>query len=164
MSVEKSAGALVFRKRKDRKEYLLLHYPQGSKSKKDYWDFPKGHIEEGETRLDAAKREVKEETGIKDLRILEGFKKGIRYFFRIKDKPILKKVVFYLAETKTRKIRLSNEHIGFAWLSFAKAVKKLTFDNAKEILKEADDFFSKRSLPSRQKNTERQGDDLQRGG
>ena len=49
MPLEKSAGAIIFRKNKKIK-YLLLHYPSASKTQaKDYWDFPKGHIEKGET-------------------------------------------------------------------------------------------------------------------
>lgn len=96
--------------------------------------------------MEAAKREVFEETGINDLKILGGFKKEIRYFFKKKSKIILKKVVFFLAASEARKIKLSDEHIGFEWLSFKKAYAKLTFDNAKEIIKKAEDFLSRGSV------------------
>lgn len=62
MKKEKSAGAVII----NDKKVLLLHYSSG------HWDFPKGHIEKGETELETAKREVKEETGldIKDFEII----------------------------------------------------------------------------------------------
>jgi tRNA nucleotidyltransferase (CCA-adding enzyme) len=63
MPVEKSAGAVIFYKEKDKEpEYLLLHYPGSTEKAKDYWDFPKGHIEENETEIETVKREVKEDS------------------------------------------------------------------------------------------------------
>ena len=76
MPKEKSAGAIIFRKEDGNIYYLLLHYPSG------HWEFPKGHIEGKETEEETVKREATEETGIKDLVILPGYKKYIKYFFR----------------------------------------------------------------------------------
>ena len=118
MEKEKSAGAVVFRKDKETK-YLLLHYEAG------HWDFPKGHIEANETDEDTIKRETEEETGLKDIRLIS------------------KDVIFYLAETKKAKIKLSFEHIGYKWLPFKQTLEKLTFKNAKDILKKADSFLKK---------------------
>jgi len=154
MPREKSAGAIIFRKEGGTRYYLLLHYP--SKSRRGgHWEFPKGHIEKGENEEETMKREIKEETGIEDLEIIPGFKKYIKYFFRQypekNPKPktqnpktpwIFKLVVFFAAETKTKEIKLSPEHIGFAWLPIEEAVKKTTFKNSKRLLKEADDFIA----------------------
>jgi 8-oxo-dGTP pyrophosphatase MutT (NUDIX family) len=134
MKHERSAGAIVFRKGKE-PLYLLLHY--GAK----HWDFPKGHIEANETDLEALKREVKEETGIKDIEIVRDFKEKIQYFYKLKKELISKDVVFYLAKTKTAQIKLSFEHIGSKWLPYKKAIEQLTFKNAKEILKQANKFL-----------------------
>lgn len=149
MPVEKSAGAIIFRKENKENYYLLLHYPSSSKAKKDYWDLPKGHIEKGEKEVDTMKREVEEETGLRDIELIEGFKEYIRYFFKFQGKNILKFVIFYLAETKTKNIKISGEHIGYDWLPFEKAIEKLTFKNAKEIIKKANDFISKEDIRSR---------------
>lgn len=141
MPLEKSAGAIIFRKNKEIK-YLLLHYPSSAKSKKDYWDFPKGHIEKGEKEIETVKREVKEETGLEDIKIIEGFKEWIKYFFRFKKKTIFKIVTFYLAETKEKEIKISGEHIGYEWLPYKEALKQLTFNNAKEILQKVHQFLT----------------------
>ena len=136
MKKESSAGAVIFRKNKETK-YLLLHYEAG------HWDFPKGNIEANEKDEDTIKREVKEETGIKDIKIIKDFKEKLHYFYKLKGKLISKEVVFYLAETKTAKIKLSFEHVGYKWLPFKEALEKLTFKNAKDILKKADEFLKR---------------------
>ena len=138
MPVEKSAGAIIFSRADKKIEYLLLHYQAG------HWDFPKGNIEKGEKLEDTVKREVKEETGIEDIKFISGFKESIKYFYKLKGRNIFKTVTFFLAETKTKKVKISWEHINFQWLPFEEALAQLTFKNAKEILKKANRFLSPR--------------------
>ena len=142
MPVEKSAGAVIFRKENNKIYYLLLHYPSSAKAPRDYWDFPKGHIEKGEKEIDTVKREVFEETGLKDIEFIEGFKEWIKYFFKHKGKNVFKIVTFYLAETQEKDIQISGEHIGYEWLPYEETIEKLTFKNAKEILKKANDYLN----------------------
>jgi len=156
MPKEKSAGAIIFRRDSGINYYLLLHYP--SKNRKGgHWEFPKGHIEGEESEEETVKRELAEETGISDIKIIPGFKKYIKYFFRQykeniaeedrktrKTSWVFKLVVFFIAETKTKEIKISSEHIGFAWLPIEEAIKKTTFKNSKKLLKEADDFIVQR--------------------
>ena len=141
MPVERSAGAVIFRRENNKIYYLLLHYPSNAKAPKEYWDLPKGHIEKGEKIEDTVRREVKEETGIEDIKFIEGFKEWIKYFFKFKGKNIFKIVTFFLAETKTKTVKVSFEHIGFKWLPYEEAIEKLTFKNAKDILKKANDYL-----------------------
>ncbi len=140
MPVEKSAGAVIFRKEDGKIYYLLLHYTPG------HWDFPKGHIEKGENIIQTVRRETEEETGIKDIKIISGFKEWIKYFFRAEGKNIFKIVTFFLAETKTKEVKISFEHTDFKWLPYKEALEQLNFKNAKEILKKANDFFSGKSF------------------
>ena len=143
MPFERSAGAVIFKKNKEIK-YLLLHYPSTTRgAESDYWDFPKGHIEKGENELTALKREVEEETGLKDLEIVDGFKEWIKYFFKHQGKNVFKIVTFYLAETKTEEIKISPEHIGYQWLAFQQALNQLKFDNAKNVLKKVNSLLNK---------------------
>jgi bis(5'-nucleosidyl)-tetraphosphatase len=141
--IEKSAGAAVFRK-EGKVYYLLLHYPGIShRAKLDYWDLPKGHVEAGETLEEAAKREIEEETGLSDIEIMPGFKETIKYFFRWEEKNVMKFVTFYLARTGTKDVKISSEHMGFEWLTYEEAIKKLKFKNARQIIKKADEFLNR---------------------
>lgn len=154
MPVEKTAGAVIFRREDNKIYYLLLNYAAIGRVEKTYWGFSKGHIEKGEKEIDAIIREIREETGIEDLEFLEGFKENEKYFFRHipkqnkfvtgqEGKTIFKSVYYLLAETKTKQIKISFEHIGYEWLPYEEAVKELTFKGAKEILKKANDFLRK---------------------
>lgn len=154
MPREKSAGAIIFRREQGKILYLLLHYPAINR-KGGHWEFAKGHIEEGESYEQTVKREVAEEAGIKNIKILSGFKEHIKYFFRKynKDNPdknsktkkqwIFKLVTFFIAETKEKDVKLSEEHTGFVWLPIDEAIKKTTYKNSKELLKKANEFITK---------------------
>jgi bis(5'-nucleosidyl)-tetraphosphatase len=136
MIKEFSAGVVPYNK--DISSYLVLHYEEG------HWDFPKGHIEKGENEKDAALREFKEETGIKNVEILEGFKEKISYFFRAKymdNKVVFKEVVFFLAFVYETSVTLSYEHIGYKWASYEDALNTITYKNSKEVLKKAEQFI-----------------------
>lgn len=130
MPHEKSCGAVLFR-RVPEPVYLLLHYP-GS-----HWDFPKGHVEPGEDEEQTTRREMHEETGIAMLVPVAGFRERIEYFYKHDGKTYHKEVVFCLMETDEESVALSHEHQGYAWLPYEEALERLTFDNAKEILKKA---------------------------
>ena len=137
MPKEKSCGAIVFKRQKDYAKYLVLHYGAG------HWDFPKGHQEKNEKEEQAAAREIKEETGIEDIEFVDGFNEKINYFYKKGEETVYKEAVFFLAETHQEEIILSSEHIGYAWLSYENAYKKLTFNNAKELLRKANQFLYK---------------------
>ncbi|MBL7056587.1 NUDIX domain-containing protein [Candidatus Woesearchaeota archaeon] len=136
MKKEKSAGAVLFKNDKEI-QFLLLHYVAG------HWDFPKGHIEENETEEETVKREIDEETNIKNIQILEGFKEKFDYYFRFNDILINKEVVFFVAKTDQERVTLSEEHIGFEWLNYHKALERITFKNSKKILEKANKFIKK---------------------
>lgn len=130
MRFEKSAGAVVYQDNK----FLLLKYGKG------HWGFVKGHVEKGETINETVMRELKEETGISDAVIIEGFSEDEGYYFN-NNGLISKKVTYLLIKSLTNKIVLSNEHTNYAWLEFNEALKKLTFDNSKRILIKAREFL-----------------------
>jgi 8-oxo-dGTP pyrophosphatase MutT (NUDIX family) len=116
--------------------YLLLMYPAG------HWDLPKGNIEMGEEPLQTMLREVKEETGLIDLRVVPGFHKKIEYFYRRDGRKVHKTVEFFLAETSVEKVTLSFEHQDYGWFDFAEASKKVTYPNARRLLREAEAMSS----------------------
>lgn len=139
MMREKSAGAVIFRRVGQKNKYLLLHYESG------HWDFPRGHIERGETEQEAAAREIEEETGIKKINFIPGFRVSASWFYRKKigEKRLMsnKTAVLFLAETEARRVKISDEHIGYKWLAFDKDVNKLTFLQSRKILEKAEKFL-----------------------
>jgi 8-oxo-dGTP pyrophosphatase MutT (NUDIX family) len=136
MREQKSAGIVLFRNDSDKNEFLLLNYPQG------HWDFIKGKVEEGETSHETASRETKEETGITNIEFVDGFEESVEYDFRFKKEDIHKKVIFFLAKTNEKNIKLSHEHNDYLWLEYNDALKKTTFENAKNVLTKANEFLS----------------------
>jgi len=136
MREQKSAGIVLFRNDSDKNEFLLLNYPQG------HWDFVKGKIEQNETSYETALRETKEETGITNIEFVDGFEESVEYDFRFKKEDIHKKVIFFLAKTNEKNIKLSHEHNDYLWLEYNDALKKTTFENAKNVLTKANEFLS----------------------
>ena len=133
---EKSCGAVVFREENGVRLYLLLHYAEG------HWDLPKGHVEKGESEEQTARREIMEETGITQLEFLPSFRRTIAYTFKRKGKSVPKEVVFFLARTDEGGVKLSSEHLDYAWLPIDEAEKKATYRNAKSLLRSAEGFLS----------------------
>ena len=131
---ETSCGAVVFKK-KGKLEYLLLHYEGG------HWDFVKGQVEKGESERDTVIRELREETGIVDAHFIPDFREKISYFYRRRGMTIHKEVVFYLIQSRESYVKLSHEHVGFEWLNFEAAMRRLTFQNARHTLRKAHLFL-----------------------
>ena len=149
MPVKRSAGAVVFYRNPSGKiEYLLLKHSE------HYWNFPKGGIEKGEGEIQAAKREIFEETALKDVKFLPGFRVVEKYFYHApkdfpkkeyRDKPVFKIVSFYLAESKTKDVKISYEHKGFDWLSLKETLslfrKRKSYHQSREIIKKANSYL-----------------------
>lgn len=134
---ETSAGIIVFRQMAKNREFLLLHYPGG------HFDFPKGHLEPGETEREAAFRELQEETGLSKIVWIEGYHEKIHYMYNRGSKLMSKDVYFFLARTRQKKIILSFEHKGHSWLPYEEALEKITFQQSKDLLKKAEAFLKK---------------------
>ena len=136
---EHSAGFLLFRDLPQGRVYLLLDYG-------NHWDYPKGHLEAGETAWVAAVRELREETGIRQVDRVPGYEEKIEYQFvsGVKGR-IHKQVTYFLGRTRTAQVNLSDEHSGYAWLPFEQAMAQLTYHNAQALLAKAQEHLLKMS-------------------
>ncbi len=136
MKIETSSGVIVYKTNGEKKRlYLLLLYPKG------YWDFAKGHLEDNESELEAAIRELKEETNLK-ADIVDGFKHTLEYYFKDNKKRVIHKyVTFFTGIALTDQVVLSQEHLDYDWLTFDQAINKLNFENAKIALTKVEVFL-----------------------
>jgi len=130
-----SAGIIVYRMEQDNVEYLLLQYAAG------HWDFAKGKMEPGETKQEAALRELHEEAGLV-AQIEPDFEESFSYVFCNYDKKIAQKTVyFFVGQAVVGDVVLSDEHTDYAWLLYKQALEKLTYENAKKVLKKANKYI-----------------------
>ena len=140
MEHEKSCGAVIFRVGNGI-QYLLLHYEAG------HWDFVKGHVEKGESEEETVKREILEETGLGSNTFLNDFRERIDYFYRRRGRLVSKEVIFYLVKnTGEEQVKISGEHIGYDWLPYHDALDRLTYKNAKETLRKAEEHLQRTGL------------------
>ena len=134
MAKEISAGMIVYNPKL--KKFLLLEYSS-------HWGFVKGNIEAGEDEEKAARRELKEETGIDKFKFIKDFKERINYFYKKDGNRVYKEVVFFLVFTDDENVRISEEHKSYKWCDYEEAYKLVKFKNTREILKKADEFITK---------------------
>ena len=132
----RAAGGIVWREgiETGEPEFLLLLHRHGH-----YWSFPKGRRNKGESDLETARREIREETGIDDFTLLERggklFSSTVRYFVRRGRSFIPKEVRYFLVKFSKRvEVNLSREHIAYKWLKFDDAISNLSHNNSKELL------------------------------
>ncbi|HKT31334.1 MAG TPA: NUDIX domain-containing protein [Gammaproteobacteria bacterium] len=116
-----SAGVAVLRETPAGRLFLLLRAWR-------YWDFPKGAVEPGETPLQAAIREVREETGLNDLEFLHG-----EVYAETAPYNRGKVARYYLARTRSDAVTLSanpvtgiREHMEYRWLAHPQAAQLVT--------------------------------------
>ena len=129
---EISAGAIIYLVNKNELLYLLI------KDFHNNWGFPKGHLENNETEIEAAIREIKEEVGI-DINLDTNFRKELKY---IMPNGINKTSIYYLGtytnQTPNKQLEEVQE---IKLLPYQEAIKTLTFDNMKELLLEANNYL-----------------------
>ncbi|MBD3249124.1 NUDIX domain-containing protein [Candidatus Woesearchaeota archaeon] len=130
MKTQEAAAGIITDKNK--KEFLLLK----KKGAWTGWQFPQGKIDKGETPEQAIRREIEEETGIKDIIDIKRLPYKHDYWFMEKDEKIHKFLTFFIMSAeKTDNITVSKEHSDFKWCGYEEALKDLKYN--KEIFEEA---------------------------
>lgn len=143
MKKDVAFGLIPLYRAGDKVEFLLVHQVAG------HWAFPKGHANtaRAETPLATAQREFEEETGITQYRVDEETSFQEEYYPQ-KDGQIYHKTVTYFpAWVSNKQVKPQNSEIqDFAWLEYAPAREKITFPEAKRILKQAKKYVQQKLM------------------
>ena len=131
--LEVSAGAIVYTIANSKPYYLVICNHEGD------WGFPKGHREENESIKETASREIQEETGIK-VDLDDSFMRALEYVLPDGNDKI---VYYFLASYKDQKPEKQEEEVKeIKLLPYEEALKILSYDDMKEIFKEAHKVIS----------------------
>jgi 8-oxo-dGTP pyrophosphatase MutT (NUDIX family) len=133
-----SAGGAVYKKEDERVLWLLVQpRANGKHWRRNRWQLPKGLIDRGETGLQAAVREVREEGGVKAKVVAKVDRINI-FFFNEKKQQVVKNIVFFLMKYQSGREQDHDQEVKKAvWLPFQKARQRLTFKSEKETLAKA---------------------------
>lgn len=128
--------AILFRESNEKIQYLVV---KRTPEREGFWQPVTGGLEEGESRVEALRREVLEETGIKDfVRIIEDV-----HYFEYSGPHFTKEYVFGVEIPPTEKIVLDEgEHSEFRWCSFEDALNLLKWKENKEALTKLNEILS----------------------
>jgi len=127
---EPTAGGVIFRRDKDKQIEILL-----IQDAKNRWTIPKGHIEQGETAKETAKREIGEETGLTDVKVLNWLGK-INFRYRRAASLVLMTTEIFLVKAMGDTDALKPEEWmnGIKWFSTAEALDKIEYDDISKLI------------------------------
>ena len=128
---EPTSGGIIFRFTKDKKDIQILLIQDS----KERWTIPKGHIEPGETAKMTARREIEEETGLRNISILTWLGK-IHFKYRRLDKLVLMTTQIYLVQALDSHERPVPEKWmkGIKWFSFADALDAIEYEDIEKLM------------------------------
>ncbi|MDR0820160.1 MAG: NUDIX domain-containing protein [Endomicrobium sp.] len=142
MLKEFSCGAVIYKMKNDNPLFLLVNSKQSGT-----WGFPKGHIENGESETETARREIFEETGIKNIEFIKNFRQEDVYIIdgaasRKDERQAEKHSIYFLASALEDALDFDkNEILELKWVNINQAQDLLSFANQKKIINSAYNFI-----------------------
>lgn len=136
MKREKSCGAIVYRNLGENLEILIIKHINGG-----HWAFPKGHVENNETEVETALREIKEETGL-TVKIDNSFREMVTYSPK---KNVIKDVIYFAGEYLNGEDEAQPEEVmQIKWVNAEDALKAITYANDKRVLNAFYDYYNEK--------------------
>jgi ADP-ribose pyrophosphatase YjhB (NUDIX family) len=129
---EPTAGGVVFRRNPSKREQIEILLIQDAKNR---WTIPKGHIEEGEQAKQTAEREIREETGLQEMRVLNWLGK-INFRYRRQQSLVLMTTEIFLvkAQGKTDQLKPEDWMNGIKWFPANQALDKIEYEDIGKII------------------------------
>jgi 8-oxo-dGTP pyrophosphatase MutT (NUDIX family) len=138
MLKEFSFGAIICKIKNDSLLFLLINSKRNG-----IWGFPKGHIENGESETETARREIFEETGIKNIEFIKNFRQEDVYVINRAancrdERRVEKHSIYFLAAALEDALDFDkNEILELKWTDINQAQDLLSFANQKKIINSA---------------------------
>lgn len=128
---EPTAGGVIFRRDSKTKALQILLIQDA----KDRWTIPKGHIEEGETAKETAEREIREETGLQEMRVMNWLGK-INFRYRRSSSLVLMTTEIFLVQAlgDTDNLKPEEWMNGIKWFSTAEAMDKIEYEDIGKLI------------------------------
>lgn len=134
MNFEKSCGAVIYRIKDEKLEFLSISHRNDG-----HWGFPKGHVEKIESDEETAVREVFEETGLQ-VTLTNSFRSSVEYLTK---QETMKEVIFFLAKVQDQSVHIQIDEIkDYKWASFQNTKQVLSYESSKEVLEQAYEFIT----------------------
>jgi 8-oxo-dGTP pyrophosphatase MutT (NUDIX family) len=138
--VDRSYGVIPVQVSGLESHYLIVQHQAG------HWGFPKGHPESGENALTAAKRELTEETGVRECTLNDQVFFTEQYRITKDEQVVIRDIKYFLGIChELSSAKASNEIVRLRWVTYSEGMDMLTFQTTRDVLEKVHSYLQNRN-------------------